>query len=162
MKENTGNPGNTGGKPVRDTKIHGHQYLDEADYQAVLDVLKNGLLHAVPDRGTGGQALQDANRSRDMPYRSATGRPPTYRLSAAGVGKGMVITTPITFAASTNVRQCCTAGPNRYLRISTKNLKSIRQCGKLYHRKTKHKGCGGCGHRTVRGFKDPAEICVEA
>ena len=36
-------PAIAGGKPVRDTKLYyGHQYLDEADYQAVLDVLKSG------------------------------------------------------------------------------------------------------------------------
>lgn len=50
MKENIQEiPAIAGGTPVRDTKIsYGHQYLDEADYQAVLDVLKTGLLRAVP------------------------------------------------------------------------------------------------------------------
>ena len=35
-------PAMAGGRPVREKKIfYGHQYLDEADYQAVLDVLKS-------------------------------------------------------------------------------------------------------------------------
>ena len=36
-------PAIAGGTPVRNTKLfYGHQYLDEADYQAVLDVLRSG------------------------------------------------------------------------------------------------------------------------
>ena len=35
-------PALCGGKPVRDTKIYyGHQYIDEADIQAVTEVLRN-------------------------------------------------------------------------------------------------------------------------
>ena len=38
-------PAICGGTPVRDTKIfYGHQYLDQADYDAVLDVLKRSFL----------------------------------------------------------------------------------------------------------------------
>ena len=53
MKENIQEiPAIAGGTPVRDTKIsYGHQYLDEADYQAVLDVLKNGPLTCGPKIG---------------------------------------------------------------------------------------------------------------
>ena len=38
-------PAICGGTPVRDTKIfYGHQYLDQADYDAVLNVLKSDYL----------------------------------------------------------------------------------------------------------------------
>ena len=38
-------PAIAGGKPVRDTKLfYGHQYIDEADTQAVCDVLRSDYL----------------------------------------------------------------------------------------------------------------------
>ena len=47
-----GLPAAVGGSPVRETKIYyGHQYLDEADYQAVLDVLKSDALTCGPKIG---------------------------------------------------------------------------------------------------------------
>ena len=45
-------PAIAGGKPVRETKIfYGHQYLDEADYRAVLEVLKSDYLTCGPKIG---------------------------------------------------------------------------------------------------------------
>ena len=42
-------PAICGGTPVRDTKIYyGHQYLDQADYDAVVDVLKSDYLTCGP------------------------------------------------------------------------------------------------------------------
>ena len=38
-----------GGKPVRETKLHyGHQYIDDKDIQAVVDVLKSDFLTCGP------------------------------------------------------------------------------------------------------------------
>ena len=52
MEKRDAIPAIAGGKPVRDTKIfYGHQYLDEADYQAVLDVLKSDYLTCGPKIG---------------------------------------------------------------------------------------------------------------
>ena len=53
METGTGNrigiPAAAGGVPVREAKIsYGHQWLDEADYQAVLDVLKSDYLTCGP------------------------------------------------------------------------------------------------------------------
>ena len=103
MKENIQEiPAIAGGTPVRDTKIsYGHQYLDEADYQAVLDVLKNGPLTCGPKieeledklcRITGARhAVSVCNGTAAL----------HIACLAAGVGEGdEVITTPITFAAS--------------------------------------------------------------
>ena len=40
-KKDAGLPAIAGGKPVRETKIYyGHQYIDEADVEAVVDVLR--------------------------------------------------------------------------------------------------------------------------
>lgn len=61
-------PAVCGGIPVRDTKLfYGHQYIDEADIQAVVDVLKSDYLTCGPKIGelekklcqiTGTQELQ--------------------------------------------------------------------------------------------------------
>ncbi len=67
-------PAIAGGKPVRDTKIfYGHQYLDEADYQAVLDVLKSDYLTC----GSGNWRKSCAvSQERSMLFPSATERRP--------------------------------------------------------------------------------------
>ena len=114
MKENRQEiPAIAGGTPVRDTKIsYGHQYLDEADYQAVLDVLKNGPLTCGPKieeledklcRITGARhAVSVCNGTAAL----------HIACLAAGVGEGdEVITTPITFAASANCALYCGAKP---------------------------------------------------
>ncbi len=45
-------PAVCGGIPVRDTKLfYGHQYIDEADIQAVVDVLKSDYLTCGPKIG---------------------------------------------------------------------------------------------------------------
>ena len=114
MKEDMNNiPAIDGGRPVRDTKIfYGHQYLDEADYQAVLDVLKSDYLTCGPKieeledrlcRLTGaGHAVSVSNGTAAL----------HIACLAAGVGPGdEVITTPITFAASANCALYCGAKP---------------------------------------------------
>ena len=48
-------PALCGGKPVRDTKIYyGHQYIDEADIQAVTEVLRNCDLTCGPKISSAG------------------------------------------------------------------------------------------------------------
>ena len=42
-------PAIEGGTPIRESKLYyGHQYLDEADYEAVLEVLKSDYLTCGP------------------------------------------------------------------------------------------------------------------
>ena len=42
-------PAISGGSPIRDKKIYyGHQYIDEADIQAVVDVLRSDYLTCGP------------------------------------------------------------------------------------------------------------------
>ena len=49
-----------GGKPVREKKIfYGHQYLDDADIQAVVDVLKGDYLTCGPNITSLEKALCD-------------------------------------------------------------------------------------------------------
>lgn len=106
-------PAIRGGEPVRNTKIfYGHQYLDEADYQAVMDVLKSDYLTCGP------KITELENRLCEM-----TGAKYAVAVSngtaalhiaclAAGVESGdEVITTPITFAASANCALYCGATP---------------------------------------------------
>lgn len=67
-----GLPAAAGGSPVRETKIYyGHQYLDEADYQAVLDVLKSDALTCGPKSESWRNGFA-ALRGRSMPYRYLT------------------------------------------------------------------------------------------
>ena len=105
MKENIHEiPAIAGGTPVRDTKIsYGHQYLDEADYQAVLDVLKNGPLTCGPKIGELEDKLCRITGARHAVSVSNGTAALHIACLAAGVGEGdEVITTPITFAASAN------------------------------------------------------------
>lgn len=107
-------PAIEGGKPVRNTKIfYGHQFLDEADYKAVLEVLKSGA------DLTCGPKIDELERKLCQ----ITGAKYAVAVSngtaalhiaclAAGVGEGdEVITTPITFAASANCALYCGARP---------------------------------------------------
>ena len=107
-------PAIEGGVPVREKKIYyGHQYLDEADYEAVLDLLKSG------DDLTCGPRI----RALEEKLCRITGAKYAVAVSngtaalhvaclAAGIGPGdEVITTPITFAASANCALYCGARP---------------------------------------------------
>ena len=91
-----------GGRPVREKKIfYGHQYLDEADYQAVLDVLKSESLTCGPKIGELEEKLCRMTGAKyAVSVSNGTAALHTACL-AAGIGPGdEVITSPITFAAS--------------------------------------------------------------
>ena len=106
-------PAIAGGKPVRDTKIfYGHQYLDEADYQAVLDVLKSDYLTCGPKIGELEEKLCRITGAKHAVSVSNGTAALHVACLAAGVGPGdEVITTPITFAASANCALYCGAKP---------------------------------------------------
>lgn len=102
-----------GGKPVRNTKLYyGHQYIDDADVEAVAKVLRSDYLTCGPKiteleerlcRLTGAKyAVAVSNGTAAL----------HIACLAAGVEKGNeVITTPITFAASANCALYCGARP---------------------------------------------------
>lgn len=102
-----------GGTPVFEKKIgYGHQYIDDADIQAVVDVLKSDYL-------TCGPKIEEVEaklcRITGAKYAVLIGNG-TAALHAAcfaaGIGPGdEVITTPITFAASANCVLYCGGTP---------------------------------------------------
>ena len=106
-------PAICGGTPVREEKIfYGHQYLDEADYEAVLAVLKSDYLTCGPKI----KELEDklcALTGAKYAVACSNGTAALHIAAlAAGVGEGdEVITTPITFAASANCALYCGAKP---------------------------------------------------
>ncbi len=102
-----------GGRPVREKKIfYGHQYLDEADYQAVLDVLKSESLTCGPKIGELEEKLCRMTGAKyAVSVSNGTAALHTACL-AAGIGPGdEVITSPITFAASANCVLYCQGRP---------------------------------------------------
>ncbi len=106
-------PAIAGGKPVRETKIfYGHQYLDEADYRAVLEVLKSDYLTCGPKIGELEEKLCRLTGAKHAVAISNGTAALHIACLAAGVGPGdEVITTPITFAASANCALYCGAKP---------------------------------------------------
>lgn len=98
---------------MRDTKIYyGHQYLDEADYQAVLEVLKSDYLTCGPKIDELEQRLCRVTGAKYAVAVSNGTAALHVACLAAGVGRGdEVITTPITFAASANCALYCGATP---------------------------------------------------
>ena len=106
-------PAIEGGKPARETKIYyGHQYIDDADVEAVVDVLRNHDLTCGPKI----KELEDKLCSLTGAKYGVVCSNGTAALHisclAAGVGEGdEVITTPITFAASANCALYCGARP---------------------------------------------------
>ena len=102
-----------GGKPVREQKIfYGHQYLDEADIQAVVDVLRGDFLTCGPSITSLEKALCDLTGAKYCIALSNGTAALHVACLAAGVGPGdEVITTPITFAASANCALYCGATP---------------------------------------------------
>lgn len=102
-----------GGKPVRDKKIfYGHQYIDQKDIEAVVNVLQSDFLTCGPKI----QELEDklcyitgAKYAVVVSNGTAALHGACY---AAGVRAGdEVITTPMTFAASANCALYCGARP---------------------------------------------------
>lgn len=106
-------PAIAGGTPVRDTKIfYGHQCLDEADYQAVLDVLKSDYLTCGPKIDELERRLCEITGAKYAVAVSNGTAALHIACLAAGIGEGdEVITTPITFAASANCALYCGARP---------------------------------------------------
>ena len=105
-------PAIAGGTPVRNTKLfYGHQYLDEADYQAVLDVLRSGNdLTCGPKIGELEEKLCRVTGAKYAVAVSNGTAALHVACLAAGIGEGdEVITTPITFAASANCALYCGA-----------------------------------------------------
>lgn len=106
-------PAIEGGKPVRETPIfYGHQYIDEADIQAVVEVLKSDYLTCGPKIGELEQKLCKLTGAKYAVV-CANGTAALHMAAmAAGVKAGdEVITTPITFAASANCALYCGARP---------------------------------------------------
>ena len=95
------------------TKIYyGHQYLDQADYNAVLDVLKSDYLTCGPKIKELEDKLCEVTGAKYAVACSNGTAALHIAALAAGVGNGdEVITTPITFAASANCALYCGGKP---------------------------------------------------
>lgn len=106
-------PAIEGGRPVRETPIfYGHQYIDEADIQAVTEVLRSDFLTCGPKIGELEKKLCALTGAKYAVV-CANGTAALHIAAlSAGVGEGdEVITTPITFAASANCALYCKARP---------------------------------------------------
>lgn len=102
-----------GGTPVRENKIfYGHQYIDDADISAVVNVMKSDFLTCGPEIEKLEKrlcAVTGAKYAVAISNGTAALHAACY---AAGVSAGdEVITTPITFAASANCALYCGAKP---------------------------------------------------
>lgn len=106
-------PAIEGGTPVRKEKInYGHQYIDEADIQAVVDVLRSDYLTCGPKIAELEKKLCQITGAKYAVVCSNGTAGLHIACLAAGVGAGdEVITTPITFAASANCALYCGAKP---------------------------------------------------
>lgn len=106
-------PAICGGEPVRNKKIYyGHQYIDEADIQAVVEVLRSDYLTCGPKITELEEKLCRITGARYAVV-CCNGTAALHMAAlAAGVQEGdEVITTPITFAASANCALYCGARP---------------------------------------------------
>ena len=102
-----------GGKPVFEKKIgYGHQYIDDDDIQAVVDVLKSDFLTCGPKIDEAEAKLCEITGAKHAVL-IANGTAALHATTfAAGIGAGdEVITTPITFAASANCALYCGGKP---------------------------------------------------
>lgn len=102
-----------GGKPVLEQKIsYGHQYIDDADIQAVVDVLKSDYLTCGPKIEEAEKKLCEITEAKHAVL-IANGTAALHAACfAADIGPGdEVITTPITFAASANCALYCGGKP---------------------------------------------------
>ena len=105
--------GATIGVCVRKTYLpYGHQYIDEADIQAVTEVLKSDFLTCGPKVTELEQALCSLTGAAHCTAVSNGTAALHVACLAAGIGPGdEVITTPITFAASANAVLYCGGKP---------------------------------------------------
>lgn len=102
-----------GGTPVRSTKLfYGHQYIDEADIEAVSEVLVSDELTCGPKIDELEEKLCQITGAK-YAVALCNGTAALHLAAmAAGLGEGdEVITTPITFAASANCALYCNAKP---------------------------------------------------
>lgn len=106
-------PAICGGVPVRENKIfYGHQYIDDADIQAVVDVLRSDYLTCGPKIEEAEKKLCEVTGAKYAVLCSNGTAALHIACLAAGVCPGdEVITTPITFAASANCALYCGAKP---------------------------------------------------
>lgn len=102
-----------GGTPVRDTKLfYGHQYIDEADVEAVTEVLRSDYLTCGPKITELERKLCELTGAKYAVACSNDTAALHIACMAAGVSEGdEVITTPITFLASANCAFYCNARP---------------------------------------------------
>lgn len=102
-----------GGNPVFDKKIgYGHQYIDDADIQAVVDVLKSDCLTCGPKIGEAEAKICEVTGAKHAVLISNGTAALHAACFAASIGPGdEVITTPITFAASANCALYCGGKP---------------------------------------------------
>ncbi len=106
-------PAIAGGVPVREKKIYyGHQYIDETDVQAVVEVLRNADLTCGPKIGELEEKLCKITGAKYAVVCSNGTAALHLACLAAGIKEGdEVITTPITFAASANCALYCGGRP---------------------------------------------------
>lgn len=102
-----------GGKPVREERIHyGHQYIDDDDIEAVVQVLKSDFLTCGPKIIELEEKLCKITGAKYAVAVSNGTAALHAACYAAGVSQGdEVITTPMTFAASANCILYCGAKP---------------------------------------------------
>lgn len=102
-----------GGKPVREKKLfYGHQFIDEKDIAAVVEVLKSDYLTCGPKIKELEEKLCKITGAKYASVVSNGTAALHVACLAAGIGPGdEVITTPLTFAASANCALYCGARP---------------------------------------------------
>lgn len=102
-----------GGTPVCQKKLfYGHQFIDEEDIKAVVEVLKGDYLTCGPKIGELEARLCEVTHAKYAVAVSNGTAALHVACMAAGIGPGdEVITTPITFAASANCAVYCGATP---------------------------------------------------
>lgn len=102
-----------GGKPILSKTVgYGHQYIDDADIEAVVSVLKSDYLTCGPKIDEAERKLCEITGAKHAVL-LANGTASLHAACfAAGIGPGdEVITTPATFAASANCALYCGARP---------------------------------------------------
>lgn len=102
-----------GGKPIFSKTVgYGHQYIDDADIEAVVSVLKSDFLTCGPKIDEAERKLCEITGAKHAVL-LANGTASLHAACfAAGIGPGdEVITTPATFAASANCALYCGARP---------------------------------------------------